>query len=72
MTYKGRCPVCSAQLIVEELYVVCERNDYKVSIIKFEVLWEEFEKAQLSLTEKLLSDLQSYNLLDVQKQEENP
>lgn len=47
--FKGKCPLCSAQLVEDEQakeFVVCSQKpkEYRIKKADFEAAWEEFDK----------------------------
>lgn len=59
--YRGRCPLCSGELIMGSPNVVCANNDYEASLTDYEGRWENYEESIVIMTEVLLEDLKSYN-----------
>lgn len=61
MSYRGRCPKCSAELKATPLEVICPDGHYRAPILAYEKRWEQFDNDMVDMTKILLEDLLSYN-----------
>ena len=50
--YKGRCPLCSANLVLSGTTLSCGKH-YKIKQTDFELAWDKYEKGELDALELL-------------------
>ena len=59
--YNGKCPMCSGQLHVQGILLVCENDDYICEQAGFERIWDAYDKDPGD-ADTLLADLRNLNL----------
>jgi hypothetical protein len=58
---RGRCPVCSGELIIGPENTICKSGDFQCSSRSYVERWEQYEEAITVITEVLLFDLKELN-----------